>query len=78
MTAATNSAVDSSSTRRDEPRGRHDREVRQDREADDDPGDDPRREEAPGVVGSGEQAAARGGASRGRSGAPSAAPRTRM
>ena len=32
----------------DEPGGRHDREVRQDREADDDPGDDPGGDEGAG------------------------------
>ena len=58
MTAATNSAVERSSTRRMSQLRRHDRQVRQDREADDDPGDDPGRQEGAGVVGRREQPAA--------------------
>ena len=50
MTAATNSAVESSSTRRISQVRRHDRQVRQDGEPDDDPGDDPHGEEGAGVV----------------------------
>ena len=46
MTAVTNSAVESSSTWRMSQSGRDDRQVRQDREADHDPGDDPGGEEA--------------------------------
>ncbi len=36
---------------RDQPRRRDERQIRQDREADDDPGDDPRRQQESGVAG---------------------------
>ena len=63
--------------RADQPGRRDDREVRQDREADHDPGDDPGGEEGAGVVGSRKRpppAPARASPMR----PPSAAPRTRM
>ena len=61
MTAVTNSAVERSSTREISHVGGHERQVRQDREADHDPGDDPRGQQEAGVAGVPEQAATRVG-----------------
>ena len=57
MTAATNSAVESASTWRMSQSGRDDRQVRQDREADHDPGDDPGGQEGARIRRVGEQLA---------------------
>ena len=58
MTAATNSAVESVLDLAQEPERRDDGQVRQDREADHDPGDDPGRQEGARIRHVGEQLAA--------------------